>query len=119
MPGVDRPTGEDDIGPGLEADADDMPGVDRPTGEDDIGPGLEADADDMPGIDRPTGEDDIGPGLEADADDMGGIERPLNLEDDFAEGNMNEALFIPILVNDTIPGGELHSIFSFIVHIYL
>ena len=46
---------------------------------------------------------------------MTGIERPLKLEDDFFEGNMNEALYIPVLANDTFTGGELLSFFTFIV----
>ncbi|KAL3770124.1 hypothetical protein ACHAW5_009665 [Stephanodiscus triporus] len=115
--GVDRPSGEDSagpplrampmtcpIGPLLEGNADDMSGVDRAIGGGYGWAAPRGHADDASKSDRPSGEDTVGPPLEGNADDMPGIERPLKLEDDFAEGNMNEALFIPVLVNDTIPG---------------
>jgi hypothetical protein len=92
-----------------------MTGIDRPTGSDEVGPPGDANPDDMTGIDRPTGSDEVGPPGDANPDDMTGIERPLKLEDDFFEGNMNEALYIPVLANDTFTGGELLSFFTFIV----
>ena len=82
-------------------------------GEEGVGPPLDANPDDMTSIDRPTGSDEVGPPGDANPDDMTGVERPLKLEDDFAEGNMNEALYISVLANDTITGGELLSIFTF------
>ncbi len=113
MTGIDRPTGSDEVGPPGDANPDDMTGIDRPTGSDEVGPPSDANPDDMTGIDRPTGSNEVGPPGDANPDDMTGVERPLKLEDDFAEGNMNEALYIPVLANDTITGGELLSIFTF------
>ena len=88
-----------------------MTGIESPTGSDEVGPPGDANPDDMTGIERPTGSDEVGPPIDANPDDMTGVERPLKLENDFADGNMNEALFIPVLVNDIITGGEMLFIF--------
>lgn len=69
-----------------------------------------------------VGEEEVGPPIDTDVTvDAAGIpEDPttapisdieeeigiLELEDDFAEGNMNEELSIPVLANDIVPGGK-------------
>jgi hypothetical protein len=66
---------------------------DRPTGSEGVGTGTSFEPEEMLNPDRPTGDDGSG----GDS---------IQLEDDFAEGIMNEAISIPVLLNDTIPCGE-------------
>ncbi len=128
----DRPTGEDGVGTPTTFEPEDMLYPERPTGSEGVGTGTTFEPEDMLNPDRPSGSEGVGTGTTFEPEDMLNPDRPsdgngsggdngvgppqsfepedmidsLRLEDDFAEGIMNEAITIPVLANDTIPCGK-------------